>query len=170
MIEVFYSIFRFFAVCSKTFQNLNYASETSLIFSDMNESACLSLTVLILIENIGSNSTAHSWDATETGIVIFIAVHGVRCPILRIVRWNFMHTECVALYEELCLSGVSVLHCIARVKEKKWIARHDFMHTECVAPGFSEISALFSHCLIGMHEVIGRLGMDDWINGKEWCF
>ena len=84
-----------------------------------------------------------------------------------IVRWNFMHTEYVALYEELCLSGVSVLHCIARVKEKKWIVRHNFMQTECVAPGFSEISAFHSHCLVGMHEVIGRLGMDDWINGQR---
>ena len=52
-----------------------------------------SLTVLILIQNIGSNSTAHSWDATETGIVhvIFIAVHGVRCPILRALPF------CIAL-------------------------------------------------------------------------
>ena len=43
------------------------------------------------------------------------------------------------------------------------------MQTECVAPGFSGISAFHSHCLVGMHEVNGRLSMDDWINGKEWC-
>ena len=41
------------------------------------------------------------------------------------------------------------------------------MQTECIAPGFSGISAFHSHCLVGMHEVNGRLSIDDWINGQR---